>query len=333
MLVRVSAIRLRHPSDVPIYKQILGHIRYMIEAGQLADGDRLPSSRLLADNLHVNRNTVARAYRDLRDQGLVESRKRSGMVVTGAVAARRQGAARDQARSVIESAARRCISLGLSAEEVYSLAFHFATHAEDAKLQVSFVECNTERSNYFAKELSDRLGLPVKPLVLGEFDASAERPDLVLTTFFHLAEVRRLMRRTGCDVVAIVVAPHVQTLVQIAAVPKDRRVGILYSTEHQAEGIRDSLVQSGLSNIEVLHGSDDESLESVDVVIVPSEMPELRDELDGRVKVIEFGNVLDEASTRMVSAVVDELRDSKANGSAAGNTPHDGFELFSLPVG
>ncbi len=103
-------------------------------------------------------------------------------------------------------------------------------------------------------------------------------------------------------------APHVQTLVAIAQVPKDRRVGIWYSTDDQAADVRDSLVQSGIQNIEVLDGIGDQDLENIDLVVIPSEMPHLRDRLEGRVKVIEFGNVLDEASVRMVSAVLSDLR-------------------------
>src|SRR6476619_5830891 len=119
----MKTIRLSQNSDVPIYKQIVAQVRFMIEGGQLSDGDRLPSSRLLADNLKINRNTVARAYRELRDIGLVESRRRKGMVVTGAKAAREQAAAREHARSLMAAATHDCIELGLSAEEVFSLAF------------------------------------------------------------------------------------------------------------------------------------------------------------------------------------------------------------------
>lgn len=328
----MTTIRLSQNSDIPIYKQIVAQVRFMIEGGQLSDGDRLPSSRMLGDNLKINRNTVARAYRELRDIGMVESRRRSGMVVTGAKIAREQAAARERARSVIAVATHECIELGLSAEEVSSLAFHFAVHAEDARISICFIECNAERAEYFAKELSERLSQPVTPLVLGEFEPKARDEDLVLTTFFHLSEVRRTMRRTGREVVAIVVAPHVQTLVQLANVPKDRRVGILYSTEEQAQGIRDSLVQSHIENVEVIKDTNPESLEGVDVVVVPSEMPELHEQLRGRVKVVEFGNVLDEASLRMVSSVLDELRDAKI-GAVSGNGHIPEAEPVLAPTG
>jgi hypothetical protein len=95
-------------------------------------------------------------------------------------------------------------------------------------------------------------------------------------------------------------------------------VGILYSTREQAEAIRDSLLQAGLDNIDVMDEPYDAKLETVDVIVVPSEMPGLRDRVNGDVEVIEFGNVLDEASLRMVREVVDDLRDRKATGVSVG---------------
>jgi DNA-binding transcriptional regulator YhcF (GntR family) len=317
-----SPIRVNQASGVPIYRQIVDQIEFMIEAGQLDDGDRLPAGRMLASNLKINRNTVARAYRELRDQGYVVSRRRSGMVVTDAAAARDRAQARRRAGDVLSQATRTCIQLGLSPQEISSLAYHFGLQAEQLQVTVSFVECNAERAGYFAGELSSRLDLAVQPLVLGELDpAEALDVDLVLTTFFHLTEVRRLARGHDTEVIAIVVAPHVRTLVQLAQLPKSRRVGILYSTREQAEAIRDSLLQAGLDNIDVLDEPYDAKLKTVDVIVVPSEMPGLRDRVNGNVEVIEFGNVLDEASLRMVREVVDDLRDRKATTMSVAVSP------------
>jgi GntR family transcriptional regulator len=310
----VDNIQVSHHSDVPIYRQIVTQLSFMIETGDLAAGQTLPSARLLADNLHINRNTVARAYTELSELGLVEGRGRSGTTVVGPSHVHESTPARDQARSILEAAARECVELGLSATEIQSLMMSLAMRAEDDLLKVSFVECNADRAKYFASELEGPLGLKVKPLVLGEFDPADEQADLVLTTFFHLAEVRGLLRRPKTEVVAIVVAPHVQTLVQIASVPKRRTVGIWYSTEDQATNIRDSLTQSGIKNIKVLQGIEDEDLEGTDLVVIPSEMPQLKSRLDGRVKVIEFGNVLDAASIRMVTEVVNDMQSSKRRG-------------------
>ncbi|GAA1948628.1 GntR family transcriptional regulator [Amycolatopsis minnesotensis] len=312
-----SDIQVSRHSDAPLYRQIVTQLSFMIENGDLEPGQTLPSARLLADNLHLNRNTVARAYAELSELGLVESRGRGGTTVVGPGQERESSPARDRAREVLEAATRECIALGLSAAEIQSLVTGLALRAEDDVLRVSFVECNEDRAKYFACELEGHLGLRVKPLVLGEFGTEDEQADLVLTTFFHLAEVRGRWRRPETEVVAIVVAPHVQTLVKIASVPKRRTVGIWYSTEDQAVSIRDSLTQSGITNIEILDGVEDADLEGIDLVVIPSELPELKGRLRGRVDVIEFGNVLDAASIRMVTEVVGDMQAAKRSGTRA----------------
>lgn len=309
---RVTPIRLSRTSGVPVHKQIVDQVGFMIEAGQLRDGDRLPSSKMLASNLGVNRNTVARAYRELRDRGYVVSKRRGGMVVTRAEEVRKTARLRKRGLQVLHKAIEDALRLGLTPDEVASLTYHYSLHAESLEVKVAFVECNPERADYFAREISSRFRTPVVPLVLGHFDPEeAFDVDLVVTTFFHLTDVRRLARGAEAEVVAIVVAPHVRTLVRLAEIPPGHRVGILYSTREQAEAIRDSLLQAGLHDIEVLDEPPTAG-QDFDVIVVPSEMPELRDGLDGRFEVIEFGNVLDEASMRMVQDVIDDIRDDKA---------------------
>ena len=51
MVGPVSMIRINESSGVPVFQQIVEQVTYMIETGQLDDGDQLPSSRMLADNL------------------------------------------------------------------------------------------------------------------------------------------------------------------------------------------------------------------------------------------------------------------------------------------
>ncbi len=71
------------PSDgVPIYQQIVSQVRYLIAAGRLQPGDELPPIRVLAEQLTVNPNTVARAYLELEHAGIVTKRHGSGTYVS-----------------------------------------------------------------------------------------------------------------------------------------------------------------------------------------------------------------------------------------------------------
>lgn len=71
------------PSDgVPIYQQIVSQLRYLIAAGRLQAGEELPPIRVLAEQLTVNPNTVARAYLELEHAGIVIKRHGSGTYVS-----------------------------------------------------------------------------------------------------------------------------------------------------------------------------------------------------------------------------------------------------------
>ena len=71
------------PHDgVPIYRQIVNQVKYLVAAGRLKRGDEMPPIRRLAEDLLINPNTVARAYRDLESAGVLLSRPGSGTRVS-----------------------------------------------------------------------------------------------------------------------------------------------------------------------------------------------------------------------------------------------------------
>jgi GntR family transcriptional regulator len=80
-----SPIRRLDPADpTALHEQAAAQIRRAIAEGQAAPGERLPSAGDLAAVLGVNRNTVLRALRMLREEGLVEFRRGRGITVTAA---------------------------------------------------------------------------------------------------------------------------------------------------------------------------------------------------------------------------------------------------------
>lgn len=66
----------------PIYQQVVDGIKALIARGNLREGMTLPSVRQVASDLGVNLNTIAFAYRQLRDEGLVTVRHGAGAVVS-----------------------------------------------------------------------------------------------------------------------------------------------------------------------------------------------------------------------------------------------------------
>ena len=70
-------------SATPPYEQIRAQVSSLIALGALAPGSRLPTVRSLAADLGIAAGTVARAYRELEQSGLIATRRRNGTVVAG----------------------------------------------------------------------------------------------------------------------------------------------------------------------------------------------------------------------------------------------------------
>ena len=79
----ISFENFRSVEGVPIYLQMIRHVKEGLAAGTVRSGDELPSRRVLSATLAVNPNTVQKAYRQLEEEGLIQSRPGAGSCVTG----------------------------------------------------------------------------------------------------------------------------------------------------------------------------------------------------------------------------------------------------------
>lgn len=100
----------------PPFEQLKSQILQRIDAGELIVGMRLPAVRQLATDLGIAPNTVARAYRELEAQGVLETRGRNGTVIKA-----RAGAAADLLQVAATAYAARAAELGVGTED--ALAF------------------------------------------------------------------------------------------------------------------------------------------------------------------------------------------------------------------
>jgi DNA-binding transcriptional regulator YhcF (GntR family) len=107
-------IDLDSTSSTPPFEQIRSQVAGQVASGALQPGDRLPTVRRLADDLGVATNTVARAYRELEQSGVIETRGRGGSFVTGDQVTRK-------AKEAAVAYLAETKALGLSAAEAMAL--------------------------------------------------------------------------------------------------------------------------------------------------------------------------------------------------------------------
>jgi GntR family transcriptional regulator len=109
-------------SGVPIYVQLIDQVKRNVALGTLAAGEQLPTVKALAVELTVNPNTVARAYRDLERDGVIETSPGRGSFIraNGATGEARR-AVSDVAQSEISDAVREIRSLGVDLEQARAM--------------------------------------------------------------------------------------------------------------------------------------------------------------------------------------------------------------------
>ena len=79
----MEGVKVDFAEDTPLYQQVAAEIRRAIAEGEARPGERMPLAKDLATVLGVNANTVLRALRELRDEGMLEFRRGRGITVAG----------------------------------------------------------------------------------------------------------------------------------------------------------------------------------------------------------------------------------------------------------
>jgi len=114
-------LHIQFQDGVPIYLQVMQQIKYLVASGRLQPGDELPSIRALAEQLVVNPNTIARAYRELEVAGVVEKRRTAGTYIaeTGSPLARKERM--KQLKERVDQLLVEAFQMGFELDEVIKL--------------------------------------------------------------------------------------------------------------------------------------------------------------------------------------------------------------------
>jgi GntR family transcriptional regulator len=108
-------------SGVPIYLQLMEQVKHSIETGALRPGEQLPGIRPLAEELVINPNTVAKAYRELEHEGIIELRHGAGAFVAGNAGAKKLTEKVRAGQAIVAAAIERLRARGVTDEEIRRL--------------------------------------------------------------------------------------------------------------------------------------------------------------------------------------------------------------------
>jgi GntR family transcriptional regulator len=111
-------LRINFSSGVPIYLQLMEQIKHAVDTGAIREGEQLPTIRKIAEDLAMNPNTAARAYRELEREGVIEVRHGSGAYVAEPKTSSGKAAAIRRAGEVLRHAIGKGAALGLSESEL-----------------------------------------------------------------------------------------------------------------------------------------------------------------------------------------------------------------------
>ena len=106
---------------VPIYLQLMEQIKHAIETGALRPGEQLPGMRRLAEELVMNPNTVAKAYRELEHEGVIELRHGAGAFVAGNAKPKKTLEKLNAGQSLVAETVKSLRTQKLSDEEIRRL--------------------------------------------------------------------------------------------------------------------------------------------------------------------------------------------------------------------
>jgi hypothetical protein len=192
---------------------------------------------------------------------------------------------------------------------------------------VAFVECNPQSLEHLGGSIERDVGAVVVPILLNELAGIAKNGhlddvDCVVSTFFHLSEVRRALRdRVDKELFAIGVRPHLSVLDQLARLRRGSVVAVAYFGERgdpfaaaRLRRMTEAIEQAHIRGLRVRSllldtAADRSEFAGVDALVVrPENIAAVAARIPRTIRVIEFRNDLDPASGEFLREVFDDLR-------------------------
>lgn len=247
--------QVRKNSHVPVYVQLEEQLRFAVATGLLKDGERLPSIRELAQQLDVNVNTVSKVYRRLQEQGLIVTSGAKGAFVsssphgmgsrTGELDVSRPRGSHEDLVGIVDNAIAEALKVGhklADLQQIFNERIEAAQNTADLPV-VAFIECSEIQSRDYVQDLRTHLRASLQPVVLSDLEDQpglVRSADLVVTTLFHLGQVKDLVGKTK-EVAGVVVNLQVEILQQLSNLPAGTKLGGICRDEESVTTMQNSL--------------------------------------------------------------------------------------------
>lgn len=261
-----AGLRVNRGSGVPVHAQLRTQIRHLISTGVLKPGMQLPTVRQLAGFLRINRNTAARALAELHRDGFLQGQPGRGTFVADQPPAR-PGRAAQSLERIADDALERARRLGFTHEEVVATIAGRAPERRGAAgaTRVLLVECNWPELSRYRDDLERELPVRVDRLLVDELPARVAGKAgflrdyrVVITTFFHVHEVKRAMPPGAPSVVALLSEANIATLLRLTELAEGTVVGLVCNTFTGSQNLLRSVQSAGLWHLSpVLASTDD----------------------------------------------------------------------------
>lgn len=323
--------------DLPLYAQIAQQVEYLIHSGQLTSGAQLPSPIQLARNLRINRNTIVKAYEELKRRGYVATYNGRGSFVAENHPTSMDKAVHSELVDQLDTLIKRASALGLRTEQLVSLVLVRAASlaAHPPRVTVLLLECNSSSLAHYTGELERELGVAVVPVIISDLDGGGDEEllaraagcDFAVSTFYHLADVRRKLRQgsrfRSLEIFAITVRPHLEVITRLTALPAGTRLGVVYCrnepfAERRLQAMTGVIQSIHVPNLEVTNvffdpeTPDPAVFRGCDALLVrPESLEQVRNWTPPGVEIVEFVNVFDAAASQMLKDVVAEFQARK----------------------
>ena len=114
-------LRPNPSSGVPIYLQLMEQVKHAIATGALRPGEQLPGIRPVAEELVINPNTVAKAYRELEHEGVIELRQGAGAFVSDNAPSKKDAEKLRAAQASVATTVDKLRARGVADEDIRRL--------------------------------------------------------------------------------------------------------------------------------------------------------------------------------------------------------------------